>query len=146
MGAAQLLVAIVLFRRRDAGTLFLGAAVSVLAFFMLAPRMHERYGVAGLGLLTVACALNPRLKRIYWVLCAVALLNLHFAMNTQFGDLLRAMDLYKALCVANLLAFGGLVRALVRNARKDDSSEIYADGSGALVGERHALLEERLNG
>lgn len=140
LGAVQLLVAIVLYRRRDPGTLFLGAAIGVMAFFMFAPRMHERYGVVAIGLLTVACAFNPRLKKAYWILSAVALLNLHFVLNTRFGALLQFMDLYKVLCAVNLLAFGGMVLELVRLAREGAAPEARDRGVAPVVGQPNLAL------
>lgn len=116
LGLVQILIAAVLFRRRDPATFWLGAATSVLAFFMLATRMHERYGIVAIGILTVAHAYRPHLRPVYWTLCVVTIINLVYAQDPNVARLLSALWLDRTLSLVSVLAFGALVRDLVRLA------------------------------
>ncbi|MBO9542061.1 DUF2029 domain-containing protein [bacterium] len=116
LGLVQLAIAVVLFKRRDPATFWLGAATSVLAFFMFATRMHERYGIVALGILTLAYAYRPRLKRLYWTLCVVTIVNLVYAQDPNVARLLNTVWLDRILSLVSVVAFAMLIRELVRLA------------------------------
>ncbi|MBM3258993.1 MAG: phospholipid carrier-dependent glycosyltransferase [Candidatus Sericytochromatia bacterium] len=56
-------------------------ALVPLACFLLTTRMHERYIFLGLGLLTVAAAVNTRIRLHWAILTAVATANLAYAFG-----------------------------------------------------------------
>lgn len=116
VGAIQLGLALLLYRRRDPETLWLAAGVGVFSFFLFATRMHERYGIPAIGLLTVAYAFRPRLKRVYWTLSVVTILNVLYAQDPNIARVMSAVWLDRAMSLVNLLAFGALVFEAVRLA------------------------------
>lgn len=84
-------------------TISLAAAASVLAFFALAPEMHERYLLPALPLLILG--IDTRLNR--WLLAILSLtvfLNLSWVLRAASGDPSSALQ----LAATGLLAFVNL--------------------------------------
>jgi len=79
---------------RDTGMLALGTALSVMAFYMLLTRMHERYVYAAFLPLLLACALLK--SRVLWG-AFVATSAIHFAnLYHVFGYYYLFSDQYKS--------------------------------------------------
>ncbi|MEB3236852.1 MAG: glycosyltransferase family 39 protein [Candidatus Sericytochromatia bacterium] len=96
-------------------------AVVPLACFLLSTRMHERYIFLGLGLLTVAAAVNARIRLHWVVLTAVATANLVYAFGLYhppgpwWGGVREAFEpeLTLACVLVAMFAFGDLLGRLL---------------------------------
>lgn len=86
-------------KRLNMGQLMMMAALNALAFFMLLPCMHERYGLAAAVMCIggVACQKTPRLNAAM-ILSGVAFVNIAMMMS------IRGTDLWFWISVAGIIA------------------------------------------
>ncbi len=93
---------------------FLGGFLSVGAWFLFATRMHERYFIPAIGLLTLAVVLEPRWRRVYVILCTVSILNLLHAQDPAIARILDSTHLTEVLCLVNLACFAHVTRSFLQ--------------------------------
>jgi Gpi18-like mannosyltransferase len=103
--AAFGLAAWVIWRGRDPQAAWLGAFIALFGFFLLAPRMHERYAYAALLFLVPLALDAPIFLAMYVVLTASFLGNLGYNMLTN-NDLAfpPRMSAFVIACIAANLA------------------------------------------
>lgn len=129
VGVVQVAIGLTLWRRRDPQSFFLGAALSVGAFFLFMTRMHERYFIPAL----VATILDPRLRRDYWALCSISILNLLYAQDPHIASLFDARGITTILSMANLGLFSRLLWQFITGPTERNEAEMAKEGAAACV-------------
>ena len=128
LGLVQAGFAIALYQRRDPRSFYLGAALSVGACFLFATRMHERYVIPALILMTIVAVLDPRIKRLYWVLCVTDILNLIYAQDPHVTAFFDSFGMYRLFVSINLASFALLTWKLFRDPEVAAAEENQAEG------------------
>lgn len=115
----------VLWRQRTASGLFYASFLTLFGFFMLAPRMHERYLYPAL-VFTIPLALeSPQTLALFGILTLTCLFNLAYvlhALNTAI--FLEAHDPWGLACAAlNMAVFAQAVVYGITKLGKDSSEK-----------------------
>ena len=100
-----------LWRAPDRRNLLLVAFLAMFGFFMLAPRMHERYFYAAVVLALPLAMLEPAMMAVFIVLTLTCLFNLAYVLHTlQLAIFLDARDrIAMAASLLNLVAFVAVI-------------------------------------
>ncbi len=132
-------VAWVLWRKRSAQTMVYAAFITVFGFFMLAPRMHERYLYPAIAFAVPLALESPEMLTVFAILSLTTLFNLAYILHTlQTIVFLNSRDgLAMAASALNVAVLGASV---YYGALKLDGS---AGESSSLIDFFHRILPPR---
>ncbi len=115
-------VAWILWRGRTPTRLLFASFIAIFGFFMVAPRMHERYIYPAIALAVPLALEAPEMMAVFVIVSLTALINLAYILHTlNTVVFLNARDgLAMATSALNVVALGtgGLLRGHADAGRK----------------------------